>query len=86
MKYLKEFLLKNGFIEWKQYKTYKNDLCYIDVISDTDSKDEICQLYRITYTKKDETGSWEVYSDNLSIHWLIGYLTYNGLMDKNYNQ
>jgi hypothetical protein len=33
-----------------------------------------------------EMDQGHMYSNDLSIYWLIGVLTYGGLMDKNYNQ
>ena len=36
------------------------------------------------YVVKTDEGEW--FSNDLLIYTLIGYLTYNGLMDKNYNQ
>ena len=36
------------------------------------------------YVVKTDGGEW--FSNDLLIYSLIGYLTYNGLMDKNYNQ
>jgi hypothetical protein len=41
-------------------------------------------MERDHYVVKTDEGEW--FSNDLLIYSLIGYLTYNGLMDKNYNQ
>jgi len=70
---ISNFLLKNGFK--KKRGLFYNDKCQIKIFSD---------VYKITF---DESGNdYSMYSKNHNIYWLIGVLTYYGLMDKNYNQ
>ena len=66
---VKEFLIKNGFIE-VGLNHYGNDKCDIKILYN--------RFYKII-----EDGN-SVYSDSLNIYWLIGYLTYYNFMDKNY--
>ena len=73
MKDVENFLLKNGFEKiHRKIPSYKNNKCTIMIVMD--------KFYSIRYIKG------KVYSDDLNIYWLIGFLTYNGLMDKNYIQ
>jgi len=73
-----DFLEINGFKKAKDkrdqtiWNTYKNDLCIIYIDMDK-------EYYKVTNNE-----GWSMYSDNLVIYWLIGVLTYNNLMDKNY--
>lgn len=84
MKQVESFLLKNGFEEINQ-NIYKNDLCSIEITSDLDENLNKYQCYKITYIDKNNY-SCDMWSNDLNIYWLIGMLTYYGLMDKNYNQ
>lgn len=71
---IQHFLLKNGFTEVeKNIDVYTNGKCKVNIFYDC-----------IEITSK-ENGE-RVYSDDHNIYWLIGYLTYYNLMDKNYNQ
>ena len=72
MKDIETFLLKNGFARIEdEFNGYTNYECKVYVDHDYFTIDFIEGI---------------VYSDNLNIYWLIGFLTYNGLMDKNYIQ
>jgi len=53
------------------YKMYKNDKCEVILWKDH------YEIYNV-----EEEGT--VYSSDLNIYWLIGYLTYYNLIDKNY--
>lgn len=64
-----DFLVLNGFKEIKN-DVFENKSCIVTIEIDT-------------YTVKDATGG-SVYSENLSIYWLIGFLTYYGFINKNY--
>lgn len=63
-----EFLKKNGFKSGHK-NVYYNGKCTV-VITLIDF-----EVYHNGYY---------ISSPNLEIYWLIGYLTYNGLIDKNY--
>lgn len=66
------FLKLNGFTWQKQDKAFINDYCSI-------------QIQENGYAVCDNDGSvW--YSHDFTIYTLIGYLTYYGLMNKNYNK
>jgi hypothetical protein len=65
-----EFLLRNGF-EYIEENSYANAYC--NVVLEKDH-----------YAVADNMGG-TVYSYNLNIYWLIGTLTYNGFINKNYN-
>jgi len=65
---VKEFLIKNGFSKVES-NHYVNYICEVVIMKDC-------------YNIIENNGS--VYSDGLNIYWLIGYLTYYDLIDKNY--
>ena len=67
-----KFLLKNGFTKSSE-NTYTNDKCDVGLHFD----DEIYEIYII----KDDAS---MFSTDLNIYWLIGCLTYNELMNKDY--
>lgn len=75
----KDFLEKNGFIESiiipNRYNKGKN---FVEIRNRTFENGE----YRV-YIQ--ENGS-SMYSKDLNIYWLIGVLTYYGLIDKNYKK
>ena len=75
---VEEFLLLNGFR--KMNRGYYDDF---DSYCNDGDKD-YCKIgiHKTYYSVESRAGS--IYSDNLSIYWLIGILTYHGLMDKNY--
>lgn len=62
------FLVRNGFTKVSDTE-YKNDKCSVSILDD---------YYHIF------DGEYDMYSDNLKIYYLIGLLTYNGYIDKNY--
>jgi hypothetical protein len=65
------FLETNGFKQVNDY-TWENDKCTV-------------QLLDFQYIVTDKTPDpGTMFSDNLSIYWLIGVLTYRNLMDRNY--
>ena len=73
MKYLKTFLLKNGFKQVSHsVREFKNDKCSIYIEGD--------DYISIEYDED------TYYVDSLNLYHLIGFLTYQGLMDKNYIQ
>lgn len=73
MKPVIEFLELNGFFKMKSKTTcYGND------------KIEVW-IYEDHYAVGSNEEGWR-YSENHNIYWLIGTLTYNGFMDKNYKQ
>jgi hypothetical protein len=65
---VKYFLENNGFIETEK-NTFKNEKCIVKSSFDG---------YEVSF---DECSC---YSNDFSIYWLIGYLTYYNLIDKNY--
>ena len=69
-----KFLEKNGFKESKDDECkYYNDKCEV-IINPTQ------------YVIKDGENHGMFYTPDLTIYSLIGYLTYNGYMDKNYEK
>jgi hypothetical protein len=70
------FLLKNGFEKFKyEDNIYTNSECTINVL-------EGC--YEILF--ENEYGEVSTYTDSWSIPHLVGTLTWNDLIDKNYNK
>lgn len=68
--YIKPFLLKNGFVEVGKDKFYKEDVkCGVLITIEG-------------YEIRTEEG--EMTSNDFTIYWLIGVLTANNLIDKNY--
>jgi hypothetical protein len=81
--YIIEFLLKNGFTEVNP-TIFTNDKCEVEI-----NLDDINEpYYKITlnYIPENDNTKGHIFSDDLCIYWLIGLLTYRGLIDKNYNQ
>lgn len=74
-----EFLRRNGFIE--KVPTFDGPTilytktCEVSINEKTYSID-----YRL------HGGLYTAYSDNLNIYWLIGFLTYNNLMSRDYKK
>jgi len=64
------FLKKNGF-KWIYVRHYSNEKCEI-------------HINKNNYTVLSEGCLIE--SEDLNIYWLIGYLTYYDLIDKNYKK
>lgn len=84
--YIEKFLLRNGFSNPKT-NFFVNQYCDIEIIEeikDSEISNEIYSYYKITFRTKDYRENMIIYSDDLQIYWLIGALTYTGLMDKNY--
>lgn len=75
MKDIKEFLLKNGFTQTDRIR-FINDKCIVIV-------DEETNCYEIKFEVNDD--QFTCFSQSLNMYWLIGFLTYNNLMDKNYS-
>jgi len=72
--FIKKFLELNGFA--KQVNTQQ-------LVADIFRKnDNYVFVYDSYYTIRNYEG--DVSSDNLNIYWLIGYLTYYNIIDKNY--
>lgn len=72
VKQIQPFLKLNGFTYRKDDKAFINEYCSI-------------QIQENGYAVCDNDGSvW--YSSDFAIYTLIGYLTYYGLMNKNYNK
>ena len=71
------FLLKNGFSkDVIESNTYFNSECIIRVLDD---------YYQIDFDHP-EYGSVSNYTDSLSIPHLVGVLTWNDLIDRNYKK
>ena len=75
MIYTIEFLKLNNFVETLE-NTYTNSKCEIEIIYANGE----AKSYRVTT----EAGS--VYSTDMNIYWLIGILTYNGYIDRNFKK
>lgn len=81
MKAVKDFLEKNGFKEddmdtFSRFG-YSNGKC---VVSVRWRDNEENAYYKVVWN------NMEMYSEDNNVYWLIGVLTYYGLMDKNYKQ
>jgi hypothetical protein len=75
--YIGSFLLKNGFSkDILDNNVYRNLECIITVLDD---------CYQIDFDHP-EYGSVSTYTDSYSIIHLVGVLTWNDLIDKNYNK
>ena len=70
MEKVKEFLLKNGFEQQEEKNHYVNGECSVLIESDH---------YAVANADGDA-----IYSNGLNIYWLIGVLTYNGYIARNY--
>lgn len=66
------FLTKNGFKK-TGFMTYTNGRCFVEV---TFTGYNVCG--------KNEENMTSTFNHN--IHWLVGYLTWHGFIDKNYEQ
>jgi len=74
--YVKSFLFKNGFEQDPDdINIVYNDKCEITIYEN---------YYNIHGYFEDVKDYGSMSSDNLNIYWLIGLLTYDGFMDKNY--
>lgn len=74
----KDFLEKNGFeIDSSGYEIMNNN-CSVRIVHG--------EYYRIKVFKSELNEVGNLYSRDLNIYWLIGVLTYYGLIDKNYIQ
>lgn len=69
----KEFLEKNGFDGDNDGYLFYSEGCRVCINS---------HYYSVLFYNDRTT----MYSPDLNIYWLIGILTYYGLIDKNYNQ
>lgn len=65
------FLINNGFRGTEREIRYINDKCSVLI-------DEENEFYQV------EFDGYTCFSSNLSIYWLIGLLTYENLIDRNY--
>jgi hypothetical protein len=70
MKYVTKFLEENNFIQEK-HNIWSNQ--FVDIVIEESGYEVII---------KEDSSS--MLSQNLNIYWLIGVLTYNGWMEKNY--
>lgn len=73
--YIRPFLESNGFVEEVPY-VFIGYKCGVEV-------DAINDVYHIRWRDKNNYKTM-VSSENLNIYFLIGFLTYNGLIDKNF--
>lgn len=81
MEDLIRFLTINRFTHTNDIKhNFTNAKCHITILEDSNEIKGLYQYYCVQTPKE------EVYSENLEIYWLIGYLTYYGYMDKDYKK
>lgn len=73
----KDFLEKNGFEYNIAGDNWCNNNCDVKIHKD---------FYSILAYGKEFGEDCFMYSRDLNIYWLIGVLTYYGLIDKNYKQ
>lgn len=71
-----EFLKRNGFKK-TDINNYTNNKCSVSIVTDDPNN--------VYYAISDNDGGM-MYSKDINIYWLIGYLTYCGYIDKNYIQ
>lgn len=75
MKDVKEFLEKNGLHFNSEKERYENTKCTVFI-------DKIYECYEVKFDMEDK--NYTIYSQSLNIYWLIGLLTYENLIDRNY--
>lgn len=73
--FVEGFLLRNNFTEPKT-NVYVNDKCTVTVLED---------CYEICFNDK-KYGEVTAFTSSYSIYHLVGILTWNDLIDKNYNK
>ncbi len=73
----KDFLEKNGFVWHDSLGRWRNNKCSVTVYQN---------YYDVMMFIGDFGELGHLYSKDLNIYWLIGVLTYYGLIDKNYKQ
>ena len=89
-----ELLKRNGFTQMEDledrqgyYYYLKSDKCEIYVRGD-DTQEITASSYYYEVIHEIDLGPnktiGSIASDNLNIYWLVGYLTYNNLMKRNY--
>jgi hypothetical protein len=71
MNYAEQFLLSNGF-QMMEENSYANDVCNV-IINNEDG------IYEVADNKGDV-----MYSKDMSIYWLIGYLTFSRFLTQTY--
>jgi hypothetical protein len=71
-----EFLVKNGFFLNFDGRLIKNK-CIVSIEKD---------YYKITYYDENCKEWLESFSPDLSIHYLAGYLSWNGIIERGYNK
>jgi hypothetical protein len=80
IKWITDFLVKNDFY-FVNENSLQNESCLIEILKKGSIGEEY--YYKINYIDEEYDDVYAV-SDGLNICWLIGFLTYNNLMDKNY--
>jgi hypothetical protein len=75
--YVEPFLLANGFKKYKD-DCFETEICSVAVCLGSNGN----SYYSVT----DKVENTVMHSTDINIYWLIGVLTYNGLMNKNYAQ
>ena len=73
--YIRPFLESNGFVEEVPY-VFIGDKCKLEI-------DIVDDVYHIRWRDKNNSQNL-LTSENLNIYFLIGFLTYNGLIDRNF--
>lgn len=80
IKFITDFLIKNDFY-FVSENSLQNESCLIEILKKEDT--EIDYYFKISFIDDVYEDVYTV-SNNLNICWLIGFLTYNKLMEKNY--
>lgn len=80
IKFITDFLVKNDFY-FVSENTLVNEKCSVEILKKEDT--EIDYYYKISFIDEYYEDVYTV-SNNLNICWLIGFLTYNDLTEKNY--
>ena len=78
MKEIEDFLLLNGFKKNKKKFSYTNKFCTVEIMFNSQKEAE---YYLVT-----DNDGCNMNSNTLNIYWLIGVLTYYGMLTKDYKQ
>ena len=74
MEFVIQFLLKNGFTRIGE-GIYMNLKCIVKIHADN---------YEVEFKMKDSEEMGTMYSPDINIYWLIGMLTYQNLIPRDY--
>jgi hypothetical protein len=82
IEYITEFLVKNGFEKCPLY--FENSKCRITIHEGINLGESSTPGYYEIYIKDYDGEPASVYSRDLNIYWLVGTLTWDDLISKDY--